>query len=338
MKKKQRLVFDIISYVFIGIALTLALLGIIVKANNGTIYLFDIRADVVLSDSMSEKNAKYIDFLKGHDDQIQKLDLVFSKKVNSETELNVYDIVLFNNPGIGTTVHRIVGKEEKRKDVVRVEKPIFTTLDGVDVIQLNEIDSSIETNVTSYQNVEIELYSTNTYDERYNFYTGTSSSVVKVETTTVGEYYLHKISIKRDTSAPSQFLISHKDYRDYSGDYFASISIDSTYGNILLTPNKLSLESGGKYVYNTNVSYQYEIRGDKAPNSDGKFGIEDIYSKVTWTFPKAGYFIRYITSIYGVILLVGVSVILITTQFLLEYLDKKNKKESQEKEKLDEEK
>ena len=84
---------------------------LIVKFTSNSIYLFGVRSDVVLSDSMSYKNEDedVQTFLEGHDDQIQKGDLVYSEKVTDKTVLNVYDIVVFKNRDNNLlTIHRIV--------------------------------------------------------------------------------------------------------------------------------------------------------------------------------------------------------------------------------------
>ena len=84
---------------------------LIVKFTNNSIYLFGVRSDVVLSNSMSFKNEdKQVQkFLEGHDDQLKRGDLVYSTKVTAKTELKVYDIVLFiNRDNNKLTIHRIV--------------------------------------------------------------------------------------------------------------------------------------------------------------------------------------------------------------------------------------
>ena len=84
---------------------------LILKFTNNSIYLFGVRNDVVLTNSMSYKNEdpRIQSFLEGHDDQLQVGDLVQSTKVKKDTELKVYDIVLFiNKDNNKLTIHRIV--------------------------------------------------------------------------------------------------------------------------------------------------------------------------------------------------------------------------------------
>ena len=67
---------------------------------------------VVLSDSMSEKNAqnKYL-FENELDNQFQQFDLILTQKMPAENELELYDIVVYKLED-AFIVHRIVGIEE----------------------------------------------------------------------------------------------------------------------------------------------------------------------------------------------------------------------------------
>ena len=90
---------------------------------------------------MSKKNEKYKDFLEGHDDQIQRMDVVRSKNVDKNTELNVYDIILFEDKttSVGTNMHRIVDKRVLRQDEVYLFK---STVDESNHIILNNSSSA----------------------------------------------------------------------------------------------------------------------------------------------------------------------------------------------------
>lgn len=113
---------------------------LILKFTNNSIYLFGIRSDVVLSESMSYKNKDQDiqKFLEGHDDQLQKGDLVYSEKVTKKTELKIYDIVLFKNKDSNLiTIHRIVeirdGKEYldgQTRYVIRADTANYYSTDG----------------------------------------------------------------------------------------------------------------------------------------------------------------------------------------------------------------
>lgn len=109
--KKKVKVVNIILNVICVLIFTFAAYELILKFTNNSIYLFGVRSDVVLTNSMSFKNEdpRVQLFLEGHDDQLQRGDLVYSTKVKKDTELNVYDIVLFiNKDNNKLTIHRIV--------------------------------------------------------------------------------------------------------------------------------------------------------------------------------------------------------------------------------------
>ncbi|MCR4879450.1 MAG: hypothetical protein K5906_00620 [Bacilli bacterium] len=110
-KKKKVNVSSIVLYSICVILFLFAAYGIVIKLTNNSIYLFGVRSDAVLTDSMSYKNEDPIvqEFLKGHDDQLQIGDLTYSEKVTETTKLDVYDIVIFKNRDNGNeTIHRIV--------------------------------------------------------------------------------------------------------------------------------------------------------------------------------------------------------------------------------------
>ncbi len=111
-KQKKIKIKDIISNIVIWGVLLIVAIQLVNKFTGHTPYFFGYRHDVVLTDSMSEVNNHHVDFLKGHDDQLQPFDYIISKKINDKTELNVYDIVVFNHPLFGETVHRIVDIKE----------------------------------------------------------------------------------------------------------------------------------------------------------------------------------------------------------------------------------
>lgn len=75
--------------------------------------VFGFRSDIVLTDSMStindEVKEQYIQ--NGWDNQLAVHDWIFTTKVNEE-DLNIGDIVTYNNPIAGVTTHRIVGIKE----------------------------------------------------------------------------------------------------------------------------------------------------------------------------------------------------------------------------------
>ena len=321
---KYRKVLNVLSYIFVGIAFTLSLVGIIIRFNKGTVYLFNTRADVVLSGSMSYKNEEHLDFLEGHDDQIQKFDLVFSKKVETDDDINVYDTVLYRNPMLGTTMHRIVGKNVESEETFYLQKTAFAEYDGQPAIQFTEWLSQIITSPIIYSGFEVTIISKDSNADNYRFTDGYELHPVEVTTTQIGDYYEHHV-VRRDIpSKISLFVMCSSKEFDASNDYITSISIDAQYGQITATADKFTQNEEGAYTYNAQTTYVYEIRGDAVKDSDvGRFTVEDIYSKVTFVIPKAGYFIRFITSVYGLILMIGLGFIIIGAQFFLEYENKK---------------
>lgn len=329
--KKSRIV-NILSYVLIGIVFTLSLAGIIIRFNKGTVYLFNTRADIVLSNSMSAKNEAHLDFLEGHDDQYQKFDLVFSQKINSDDEVNIYDVVIYNNPMLGTTMHRIVDKTVNSVQTFYLREPTFVEFNGSQVIQMNSWASGITTNAIPYESFEIILFSQFDNVDNYTFSDGYNEYDKSVVTTQVEDYYEHHISASGLSTLSRMFVFNHKKEFDYSRDYLSSITLQTTKGEAVVTADKFSLKEEGKYEYSTNYEYYYEIRGDNVKDSDGtQFKLKDLYSKVSFRIPGAGYFISFITSVYGIILMVGLGFIIIGANFFLEYDKKKKEKLSQEK-------
>ena len=85
---------------------------------------------VVYSDSMSRKNEKntYL-FKNGLNDQFQKYDLIITRALPSETELELYDVVVYALEG-NRIIHRIVGIEEPNE--YHEERLFFLQGDAVD--------------------------------------------------------------------------------------------------------------------------------------------------------------------------------------------------------------
>ena len=325
--KKQLLhkVLNVVAYILIGILFLVSIVGIVIKINKGTIYLFNTRGDIVLSNSMSYKNEKYADFLEGHDDQIDKMDLVFSKKVDKTTELNVYDIVLFDNPGVGTTMHRIVGKEQLSIDTLSLIEANIGTYKEQEVINLPTLASLVETSAIGFKEAEVTIISDKEYEDVFAYGVNNILMEKSVSTEKVDDYYRHTVSLKRNSSAPGKFRITFSNYCDYSSYHISNINISAENGTINATAYLFSKNEDGTYSYSTNRMYEYEIRGDAAPDSDGKFTIDDIYSKVTFVIPKLGGFVRFSTSVFGIILYAGIGAIIIVASIFWDRINKKEK-------------
>ena len=141
-KKKNKIkISSIILYSICGLLFLVAAYGIAIKISNNSLYLFGVRSDAVLSDSMSYKNEdpEVQEFLEGHDNQLQVGDLVYSEKVTDNSELDVYDIVIFIHQDTGKqTIHRIVDivSGEKYLDhqpryVIRADTANHESIDGI---------------------------------------------------------------------------------------------------------------------------------------------------------------------------------------------------------------
>lgn len=327
MNKVVRRTLNIVAYIFIGLLFLLSIVGIVVKANNGTLYLFNVRGDIVLSDSMSTKNEKYEEFLEGYDNQLHKMDIIFSEKVGKDTELNVYDVVLFDNPGIGTTVHRIVGKQVIDQDVLSFRNARIGEFNGNSVIYMPELSSIFETSKLRYTEVELTLLSKSEYDNRFRFGPRSAELSEDVQSTQIDDYYKHTIKLTKSSSLPTTFSFTYGDHcDDYDAFVFSSIKINAESGNVDISAGSFAELEGNQLNYITNLVYEYEIRGDAAADSDGKFTIDNIYSRATFTIPKLGIFVRYVTSIYGIILFIGIGGIMLASSIILDRANKKEKK------------
>lgn len=135
VKSVKRKTWDVISVILIVLLFGFISLELVQKFRHEPIYWFGYRTDVVLTDSMSEVAPEHADFLAGHDDRIQKNDLVQSKKIDDQTELNLYDIVMVPSSVYGTVVHRIVKVETRYPDgtilyTVRADKDPSENGDG----------------------------------------------------------------------------------------------------------------------------------------------------------------------------------------------------------------
>ena len=138
-KKKIRISSIILNTIAILI-FVFATYELIVKFTNNSIYLFGVRSDVVLSDSMScvNEDPRVQSFLEGHNDQLQKGDLIYSTKVTDKTELNIYDIVIFaNRDNNKQTIHRIVQIKDgsqyadgQPRYIIRADSANFGSHDG----------------------------------------------------------------------------------------------------------------------------------------------------------------------------------------------------------------
>ena len=255
---------------------------------------------------MSSKNEDHLDFLDGHDDQIQAFDFVLSEKVRDDTKLDVYDVVIFDNPDIGTDMHRIIEVEDVG-DTFSLTNIKQNHTYGVDAFSFADISSSIFMDTTlMFDSIEIVTYSLNPYDwEEYYFNINNQSVDMDVVSIPKGDYYLNTLSFKRMDASPATFSITKRSYEFESS--FASIHLFGGAKECLLLPDLVRDETHQKVMF--NVTQQYKIRGDKAKTDDGWYRKDQIESKVTHVIPKFGYVARFLSSPFGAILLIGIAMI-----------------------------
>ena len=324
---KGKKIFDIISWVVVSVLFLTSLTLLIVRKSTGSLTLFGNRYDVVLSNSMSYKNEEHKDFLKGHNDQIQKMDVVRSKTVDKTTKLDVYDIVLYKDSRLGTNMHRIVDKKVHLQDELYLQQVDIN--DNKDIV-LKVHDSAVYSNNTfSFKHGEITFVSeSETFSDGYYFSSSGDVLDYTVNTTKKGSSYYHKVIIDKTSDRPGKFAIVHNKAFIYGSEVIQKIYFKTANGKINTNGKNFSLVEDDNYQFITNVTYEYEIRGDAAKTSDGWFTIDKIYSKVNKIIPKAGYITRFVTSIPGIIMLVGLGLIVIGLDFGLEWIDKKEKEKN----------
>lgn len=137
---KKRKAWNIISWILAIFIFVIVGFEIFMKFRSEPIYLFGYRQDVVLTDSMASVNQsdeEVKEFLKGREDRLQVGDLVFSTKITNETEIKVYDVVLFKNLANSgrLTIHRVVdiyydATIGQNKYVIRADSAKTSEADG----------------------------------------------------------------------------------------------------------------------------------------------------------------------------------------------------------------
>jgi len=162
-KKTKIKISSIVLYSICGLLFLFAAYGIALKLTNNSIYLFGVRSDTVLTDSMSYKNEDPIvqEFLKNDDNQLQVGDLVYSEKVTDQTELKVHDVVIFVSQDNGKeTIHRIVEIKDgsayidrKSRYVIRADTANHETIDGI--YKIEEIKARYKTKIPFLGHIKI---------------------------------------------------------------------------------------------------------------------------------------------------------------------------------------
>lgn len=283
------------------------LIGVLYRVTNHTFYFFNNRFDVVLSESMSIRNDKYKDFLKDTS-QIQKNDFVVASKVNESTPLSIYDVVIFNNPSIGTDMHRIVnvgydGQFFEFKSMNYMDfygHSTFYAIDPTFSIKL--------TNNYSFSKMEAVIYTKNEpFDTgEYYFNTNTIDDPVEVVSELIDDtYYRNIVTLDKGTAILTKFSITRKSF-SYKA-YFESVRLFGGFTECNIDTSIMDNRENFEYI--CNPIEKYEIRGDASNTSDGWFYRNKIYAKVHTVIPKFGIFVGFITSPFGIIMVVGLALI-----------------------------
>ena len=323
----RKKVGKILGYSLVGFVFALIGIGMAYKLAKKPFYFYNSRADVVLTDSMSVKNEKYKDFLKDTK-QIQAFDFVLSERITSGTKLKVYDVVIFDNPDIGIDMHRIV-EVDRVGDTFKFNNLEQTKIGDLDTFRYVSPSSSIELKETYiYTDFVIVTYTQNLFDENeYYFNVGVESvTPTVVSESTSNGYYKNVITYHRNSASPAKFSITKRSYEFDS--YFASIRLFGGKKDILINADTVKQAVDGEYAFNVNE--RYLIRGDKANTDDGWYERNQLQAKVVGVVPKMGYVMRFLSTPFGAIMIVGLMFIPIVYWV---FFDRKAKKESGENEK-----
>ena len=323
-KAKKRIVLNIVFYSLIVIMYAFAIASVIVRANGVVLYLFNNRFDIVLSNSMSYRNEMYKDFLEGTS-QFQKDDLLVSSRVDDSTELQLKDVVLFKS-------EEYEGKLIAHRIVNIIEQGTLFTLNGVEQTEINSskcikiksIDSLITLASSPVTRVEFQYYTKNDYQLLFEMKIGNITYSPFHETQQVGEYYLHNCYFQNSNPEIANVYLY---INENTIPYITNVKY-------VLDSEKEFNFSGDELITTTDYfqkrfDYEllYETRGDIASISEKDLlKREAVISRVHTIIPKLGGFVRFITSIYGIVLLIGIGIILTVNSYIVDKLLSSDKK------------
>ena len=323
-KKKTKNIFSIVGWVVVFLLFILSIICVIVRFSGSRYTIFGSRYDVVLTNSMSEKNEKYKEFLEGHDDQINAFDLVKSKEVKSGDDIKVFDVVIYNDRYIGTNMHRIVDKVKDAKEDITFTNSSIVELDGNKGFLLEDVDSNVISNDISFDELEMVTYSkTENASDNFYFNVFTQNYIPTVTSEKLGSGYKFTYKIHRDTTAPGQIAISHKSFYNYSNEVVLSLKVNSAAGGIECSPDNFSEINGTDLTAEFNPHYKFEIRGDKSETSDGWYTLSDIEGVVVNNYRGMGYLFRFLGSIWGGLMFVLLAILIIVVDIISGRMDKK---------------
>ena len=323
----RKKVSKILGYSLVGFVFALVAIGMSYKFAKKPFYFYNSRADVVLTDSMSVKNEKYKDFLKDTK-QIQAFDFVISERITKGTKLKVYDVVIFDNPDIGIDMHRIV-EIDRVGDTFKFNNIEESMVGNIETFKYGSPASSLELMGNYiYTDFEIVNYTQNEFDEDEYYFNVGVESVKPTITSTLGDngYYKNIIKYHRDSSSPTKFSITKKNYEFNA--YFEYVKLFGGNNGILINADTIKQSVDGGYSF--NISEKYLIRGDKANTDDGWYERKQLQAKVVGVIPKVGFVVRFLSTPYGAIMIIGLMFIPISYWV---FFDKKKEKESKKDEK-----
>ncbi len=320
--KTKKIVSNIFFYLALAIIYGIAIFAIITKFTGGSLFIGNTRADVVLTDSMSEKNENHLDFLEGTT-QIQRFDIVVSQKIDDNTELNVKDCVLFKNPNMGnkTVVHRIINITEQGTSF-KINNFIRDKVNNEEVYYyISPTSGSTTLSVIDFTEVKVVGYS---YSSTCYLQVMVGSNIVEsmVNSTALeGGLYKHEVTYNRTSSAPNKTtILSGTDKREY----ISSVTYTSkTKGTFSFNASELPQDSSSNFSKLFNSYFLYEIRADKSNTADGIYERSSLISKVNMVIPKIGLFFYFIQSIPGLITLIGLALIITLASFFWTKNEKK---------------
>ncbi len=105
-RKAVKIIFNVLFYLVMVVFIAVLIFSFVQKiAGNDSYPFFGFRGMIVRTGSMSFKYDT--EFLEGHDNQLKVNDLVFTRQIKDDEEIEVYDIVTFKL-GDATVIHRVV--------------------------------------------------------------------------------------------------------------------------------------------------------------------------------------------------------------------------------------
>lgn len=112
---KLHIVMDVVSGVIIAFLLAIFITGLTYRINNDNLFIGNTTYMTILTSSMEEKNEDN-DYLLTYDlnDQITQYSLIGIDKINSEDDIELYDILAYKHDDI-VIVHRVVEIKENDK-------------------------------------------------------------------------------------------------------------------------------------------------------------------------------------------------------------------------------